>query len=71
MPRETLPRKFGREVGAFASRARRTLATFSSADNIFDMNAIYDFCAPVLGLGLEPKELTFLQISLRAVIVFL
>jgi uncharacterized membrane protein YcaP (DUF421 family) len=35
------------------------------------MNAIYDFCAPVLGFGLEPKDLTFLQISLRAVIVFL
>jgi uncharacterized membrane protein YcaP (DUF421 family) len=35
------------------------------------MNAIYDFCAPILGLGVEPKELTFLQISLRALIVFL
>jgi uncharacterized membrane protein YcaP (DUF421 family) len=35
------------------------------------MNAIYDFCAPTLGLGLEPKDLTFPQISLRAVIVFL
>ena len=35
------------------------------------MNAIYDFCAPVLGLGVEPKELTFIQISLRALIVFL
>ena len=35
------------------------------------MNAIYDFCAPILGLGLEPKDLTFLQISIRGVIVFL
>jgi uncharacterized membrane protein YcaP (DUF421 family) len=35
------------------------------------MNAIYHFCAPVLGLGVEPKELTFLQISLRGLIVFL
>jgi uncharacterized membrane protein YcaP (DUF421 family) len=35
------------------------------------MNTIYDFCAPILGLGVEPKELTFLQISLRGVIVFL
>jgi uncharacterized membrane protein YcaP (DUF421 family) len=34
------------------------------------MNAIYDFCAPILGLGLEPKDLTFLQISLRGIIVF-
>jgi uncharacterized membrane protein YcaP (DUF421 family) len=35
------------------------------------MNTIYDSCASILGLGLEPKELTFLQISLRALIVFL
>jgi uncharacterized membrane protein YcaP (DUF421 family) len=35
------------------------------------MNTIYDFCAPILGLGVEPKELTFLQISLRGLIVFL
>ena len=35
------------------------------------MNAIYDFCAPILGLGLEPKDLTFSQISIRGVIVFL
>src|ERR1700730_18095735 len=35
------------------------------------MNTIYDFCAPILGLGVEPKELTFLQISVRALIVFL
>jgi uncharacterized membrane protein YcaP (DUF421 family) len=35
------------------------------------MNAFYNFVAPTLGLGLEPKELTFLQISLRGIIVFL
>ena len=35
------------------------------------MNAIYDFCAPILGLGLEPKDLTFFQISLRGIIVFI
>ena len=35
------------------------------------MNAIYDFCAPILGLGREPNDLTFVQISLRGVIVFL
>ena len=35
------------------------------------MNAIYDFFAPILGLGVEPKDLTFLQISLRGLIVFL
>ena len=34
------------------------------------MNAFYDFIAPTLGLGIEPKDLTFLQISLRGIIVF-
>jgi Protein of unknown function (DUF421) len=48
-----------------------TLAGFRRIDNILDMNAIYDFCAPTLGLGLEPKDLTFLQISIRGIIVFL
>jgi hypothetical protein len=45
--------------------------TVFRAINFLHMNAIYDFCAPILGLGVEPKELTFLQISLRALIVFL
>jgi uncharacterized membrane protein YcaP (DUF421 family) len=35
------------------------------------MNAIYDFLAPLLGLGLEPKGLTFVQMSLRGVSIFL
>jgi uncharacterized membrane protein YcaP (DUF421 family) len=35
------------------------------------MNAIYDFCASILGLGREPNDLTFVQISLRGIIVFL
>jgi uncharacterized membrane protein YcaP (DUF421 family) len=35
------------------------------------MNAIYDFFAPLLGLGLQPKDLTFLQVSLRGVLIFL
>src|SRR6267154_2798142 len=34
------------------------------------MNAFYDSVSPLLGLGLEPKDLTFMQISLRGVIVF-
>jgi uncharacterized membrane protein YcaP (DUF421 family) len=34
------------------------------------MNAFYNFVAPTLGLGIEPKDLTFLQISLRGVVVF-
>jgi len=35
------------------------------------MNTFYDFVSPLLGLGVEPKDLTFLQISLRGIIVFL
>src|SRR3954470_21221799 len=35
------------------------------------MNAFYNLVSPILGLGLEPKDLTFLQISLRGIIVFL
>lgn len=37
----------------------------------FCMNAFFDFVGPLLGLGAEPKDLTFIQISLRGVIVFL
>jgi uncharacterized membrane protein YcaP (DUF421 family) len=35
------------------------------------MNAIYDFLTSLLGLGMEPKELTFMQMSLRGVSIFL
>ena len=35
------------------------------------MNAFSNFFGPLLGLGFEAKDLTFIQISLRAIIVFL
>src|ERR1051326_6736045 len=35
------------------------------------MNAFYDLISPILGLGAETRDLTFLQISLRGIIVFL
>lgn len=35
------------------------------------MNAFYDFVGPLLGLGAEPKDLSFFQISLRGIVVFL
>lgn len=35
------------------------------------MNSFYDLVGPLLGLGVDPKDLTFFQISLRGVIVFL
>src|SRR4030088_3581058 len=34
------------------------------------MNAFWNFVGPLLGLGLEPKDLKFVQISLRGIIVF-
>jgi uncharacterized membrane protein YcaP (DUF421 family) len=35
------------------------------------MDAFYNFVGPLLGLGVEPKDLTFIQISLRGIIVFI
>src|SRR5438876_8223364 len=35
------------------------------------MNALWNSFETVLGLGVEPKSLTFVQISLRGIIVFL
>jgi uncharacterized membrane protein YcaP (DUF421 family) len=35
------------------------------------MNTLYDFVDSLLGLQLEPKQLTFIQVSLRGVIVFI
>jgi uncharacterized membrane protein YcaP (DUF421 family) len=35
------------------------------------MNTLSQFLEALLGLGIEPKELTFLQISLRGVIIFI
>ena len=39
--------------------------------NSFRMDTFYNFVGPVLGLGAEPKDLTFIQISLRGIIVFI
>jgi uncharacterized membrane protein YcaP (DUF421 family) len=41
------------------------------ADKIFYMNAFWNSFETLIGLGVEPKDLTFLQISLRGIIVFL
>jgi uncharacterized membrane protein YcaP (DUF421 family) len=35
------------------------------------MNAFWNLIGPLLGLGLRPEDLTFVQISLRGIIVFL
>ncbi len=36
-----------------------------------EMDTFYNFVGPLLGLGAEPKDLTFIQISLRGIIVFI
>src|SRR5207244_10054145 len=43
----------------------------SSGDTVLSMNAFWNFFDTLLGLGAEPKDLTFVQISLRGIIVFL
>jgi len=35
------------------------------------MSALSDLVAQLLGLGLQPRELTFIQVSLRGVVIFL
>jgi hypothetical protein len=71
MPRESWKRNRAstwiyRVFSHLDTRTVRRLGETSSA-----MNAFYDFVDPILGLGAEPKDLTFIQISLRGVIVFL
>lgn len=40
-------------------------------DRLSSMNALCNFLQTLLGLGVEPKDLTFVQISLRGIIVFI
>src|SRR6266498_729045 len=40
-------------------------------DTIWFMNAFWNSFETLLGLGVEPRNLTFMQISLRGIIVFL
>lgn len=62
MPREALSRK------------RRLASTRDKAphgDTILSMNALWNSFQTFLGLGVEPRDLTFVQISLRGIIVFM
>jgi uncharacterized membrane protein YcaP (DUF421 family) len=43
----------------------------SHGDTILPMNAFWNSFETCLGLGVEPRALTFIQISLRGIIVFL
>jgi uncharacterized membrane protein YcaP (DUF421 family) len=44
---------------------------FFPAIDSYSMNAFLNFFETLLGLGVEPHDLTFVQISLRGIIVFL
>jgi uncharacterized membrane protein YcaP (DUF421 family) len=63
MPRDGFSRK--------RDRNRHALDQTSQGDTILPMNAFWNSFASMLGLGAEPKDLTFVQISLRGIIVFL
>jgi uncharacterized membrane protein YcaP (DUF421 family) len=54
---------------SFANRYARDKA--SHGDTILPMNAFWNSFETFLGLGVEPKDLSFIQISLRGIIVFL
>jgi hypothetical protein len=43
----------------------------SSGDTILSMNAFWNSFETLIGLSVEPRDLTFVQISLRGIIVFL
>jgi uncharacterized membrane protein YcaP (DUF421 family) len=50
---------------------RHVLDQAPYGDTIFPMNALWNSFETLLGLSVEPKDLTFVQISLRGIIVFL
>jgi uncharacterized membrane protein YcaP (DUF421 family) len=64
MPRDGFSCKRGTE-----NRYARDKA--SHGDTILPMNAFWNSFDTLLGLGVEPKDLTFIQISLRGIVVFL
>src|SRR6266571_554136 len=74
MPCETLLRKSGhRRDSSVASAANIDIRSPSlfQAIKFQIMNAFWNFVGPLLGLGARPEELTFVQISLRGVVVFI
>lgn len=70
MPRESFSRKrekIRRHRGTSGTR----LAKFFSRDKISCHERILELHRTALGLDVQPKDLTFIQISLRGIIVFL
>jgi uncharacterized membrane protein YcaP (DUF421 family) len=64
MPRDGFSRKRGMENWYARDKA------FPGETNL-PMNALWNSYEAVLGLGVEQKDLTFIQISLRGIVVFL
>ena len=64
MPCDGFSRKRGMQ-----NRHARDKASYG--DTILPMNAFWNSLEIFLGLGVQPKDLTFVQISLRGIIVFL
>jgi len=56
---------------ASGTRALHALDQAFWGDTIISMNALWNSFETVLGLSVEPRNLTFVQISLRGIIVFL
>jgi hypothetical protein len=83
MPRESFSRKRAkggmgliRRIGPiceFVCRGQIGIraTNFPSAIESLSMNVFWNSLETLLGLGVEPKDLTFVQISLRGIIVFL
>src|SRR6476469_3324232 len=76
MPRDAFPRKrskrdIHRQRGSICTAAGRARDKVCSGDTILPMNAFWNSLETLLGLAVEPKDLTFTQISLRGIIVFL
>src|SRR5213596_2585924 len=55
---------------ASGTRALHGLDQDFWGDTIISMNALWNSFETILGLSVEPKNLTFVQISLRGIIVF-
>src|SRR4029077_16299519 len=63
MPRDGFSGKRGSRNGHAGDKV-------SCGDTMLPMNALWKSFEIVLGVGVEPKDLTFVQISLRGIIVF-
>ena len=56
---------------ASGTRALHALDQAFCGDTVLPMNALWNAFETLLGLSVEPRNLTFVQISLRGIIVFL